>query len=256
MNNESAVDPSLSVKQTATIVLVIGLGLAVLGWFAYSLFQPPPPQEDIAGGAERYLRFRKSTPLSEPLEKIVTDKDTYFKETEEHPLLGQPAPEIRLRDHLGKLVTLKMLSEKGPVVAVFYYGYWCDHCVAQLFGLEEDLGKFAELDATIVAISADSAEHTQEKFDRYGAFSFPVLSDPDHKVAETYGVYKPASEDAHEQDLHGTFLIDREGVVRWVDTGDQPFIHNQTLLYELCKMEGRLPDSDASKPVEVGSTKE
>ena len=45
---------------------------------------------------------------------------------------------------------------------------------------------------------------------------------------------------------HGTFVIDREGTVQWVNVGDAPFRRNPALLYQLARMEGRLP---AAKPV-------
>lgn len=232
----------------ALIALVTGFGFALIGWTAYEMTRTPPKPVNIAGDALRYLRGRKGAPLSLPLEQIVGAKDAYFVETQAHNLLGRPAPDFTLRDAMGKPVRLGKLLERGPVVLVFYYGYWCDHCVAQLFALEEDLARFGELNATVVALSADTMEETREKFERYGAFSYPVLSDPHHAVATLYGVHRPAEEDKPAEDFHATFVIDREGMVRWVDMGDQPFIHNRTLLYELCRVEGRLPAKAKSEP--------
>lgn len=246
MNESGRQNDRLTTGQILLTIAVLSTATFLLGLIAVWVLTPPEPKPDIAAAAERYLRSRKSMSLSEPLEKIVTDRDTYFVKTLDHPLLEKPAPDFKLVNHRGEHVRLTNLFKNGPVVLVFYYGYWCDHCVAQLFGLEEDLARFRELDATIVAISADTVEQTREKFERYGEFSFPVLSDPEHRVARTFGVHLPAREDHPEVEHHGTFLISREGIVKWVDFGDQPFIHNKTLLYELARIEGRLPGIEPS----------
>ena len=87
---------------------------------------------------------------------------------------------------------------------------------------------------------ADSREHTQKQYKRYGAFDFAVLSDPDKKVARAYGVYWPAKDGQGEGDLlHGTFVITRQGKVAWVNAGDEPFTEDRTLLREIARAEGR-----------------
>ena len=45
---------------------------------------------------------------------------------------------------------------------VFYYGYHCNHCVKQLFGLHDDIERFRALGATVVAVSADLPETTRD----------------------------------------------------------------------------------------------
>ena len=52
------------------------------------------------------------------------------------------------------------------MVLVFYYGYHCNHCVGQLFALHDDISKFRELGAEVVAVSADPPEWTRERWDR------------------------------------------------------------------------------------------
>src|SRR5262249_13085079 len=130
---------------------------------------------------------------------------------------------------------------RGPVVLVFYYGYYCNHCVAQLFALHEDVKKFRELGAEVIAVSADPPELTRQRFERSGAFAFPVLADPGHKAAQRYGVFRPAAGNVPEELRHGTFVIGRDGRVHWAYRGSEPFTGNATLLYELARLEGRLP---------------
>jgi peroxiredoxin len=127
---------------------------------------------------------------------------------------------------------------------VFYYGYYCNHCVSQLFALNKDVAKFNELGATVLAVSADPSEQTRKRFKEYGAFGFPVLSDPSNAAARKYGAYIPSTKPGEDGDLlHGTFVIDRAGRVTWANRGDVPFTENHTLLIELYRSEktGKAP---------------
>ncbi|QDU64671.1 Thiol-disulfide oxidoreductase ResA [Planctomycetes bacterium Pan216] len=240
--------------EIAFIGFLMLVGATLFVWTGYKFFTKPEPPQNIAADANRYLRFRKGDALSGPLQELLNDPDEYFVESQEHPLLGKPAPDFMLRDVDGKAVRLSRVLEKGPVVLVFYYGYWCDHCVAQLFGLDEDLGKFGELGASVVAMSADPPEQTRERYEQYGAFHFPVLSDADNRIAEKYGVYElPKTPEEKRGHLwHGTFVIGQNGTVRWAELGEQPFLHNKTLLREVALDGGFLQEdtiSDAtSKP--------
>ena len=70
----------------------------------------------------------------------------------------------------------------------------------------------------ILGISPDKPK-TQKKFDKKNDLGFPLLSDPDHKVAEQYGVWN--QEDNFLKKLLGvtrsSFLIDETGKImaRW-----------------------------------------
>ena len=78
-------------------------------------------------------------------------------------------------------------------------------------------------------------EFSRERLRRYGGFQIPLLSDPDHSVALSYGVWKPVpgGDPDDGEPLHGTFVIDRGGAVRWANIGDRPFGDIDALLAEL-----------------------
>ncbi|MBS0206452.1 MAG: redoxin domain-containing protein [Planctomycetes bacterium] len=198
------------------------------------------PTGHLANDARAYLRSEKSRPLVQPLHEIL--KDTAFKpqESQDLPLLGQPAPKFELSDDQGTIVSLQGTLKDAPVVLVFYYGYHCNHCVGQLFGLNEDLRRFVELGTQVVAISADPPELTAKRFAEYGRFDFPVLSDPDNKVAQAYGVFQPEADGKPEVKKHGTFVIDSDGTVLWCNVGNKPFLDNQTLLTVIARQHGLL----------------
>jgi peroxiredoxin len=204
---------------------------------------PPPPAHDVAGAAREFLRDQNVKPLSGSLEKLLADQSGKRVATQEHPLLGQPAPDFTLAGTRLNEIQLHELQAKGPVVLIFYYGYHCDHCVGQLFASNDDIAKFHELGAEVVAISADPPQATLDRFREYGAFAFPVLFDPENRTAQAFGVFEPATANNAERLEHGTFIIGRDGRVHWAYRAKSPFTGNLTLLYEIARLEGRLPES-------------
>ena len=198
------------------------------------------PTGHLANDAKAYLRSEKPRPLVVPLHEILGDAKFKPQDSQDHPLRGQPAPDFELSDDQGALTSLKGTLKDAPVVLVFYYGYHCNHCVGQLFGLNEDLRRFVELGTQVVAISADPPELTAKRFAEYGRFQFPVLSDPDNRIAKAYGVYQPEADGKPEVKKHGTFVIDADGTVLWCNTGNKPFLDNQTLLTVIARQHGLL----------------
>jgi peroxiredoxin len=219
-------------------------GSCLLAWSAWGSGreQSSATDPDVAAEARAYLAEKHVKPLSESLEELLADASKDHEKTQPHPLLGQPAPGFDLPDHRQKGWQLHDHLAHGPVVLIFYYGYHCNHCVGQLFALHDDIRKFRELGATVIAVSADPPELTKQRFRQYGEFAFPVLSDPGNKIAQAYGVYQPPAGDKREELQHGTFVIGRDGRVAWANFGNEPFTGNRTLLYELARLENRLPE--------------
>jgi peroxiredoxin len=225
-------------------VLLIAAGCVLLGITAKRMLSSTDDsstvmqQADLAEEAKKFVRESKPAPLSEPLEKILDEAKRMHFDTDQHPLLGKKAPDINVTDVDGKLWSLKDQLKKGPVVIVFYLGYWCNHCVSQLFDLNEDIERFRELGAEVVALSPDPAGTTLLRYKQYGRFNFPVLPDVNKRIAESYGTYTPAKNGDAEDLAHGTFVVDQSGIVRWARLGTAPFGHNPTLIYELAKIKG------------------
>ncbi|MFO0876881.1 MAG: peroxiredoxin family protein [Gemmataceae bacterium] len=196
------------------------------------------PEPDLAAEARADLDRRNFRPLSGPLEALLTDASYKPVPTQAHPQLGLAAPDFTLNDTDGRAWTLSEKLRNGPVVLVFYYGYHCNHCVSQLFGLTKDIEKFRELGAQVVAVSADPPELTRERFKKYGPFAFPVVSDPANQVAQKYATFTPGLKPGDEGSLaHGTFVIGRSGRLAWANRGEEPFTENRTLLVEIHRRE-------------------
>ncbi|HEV3257760.1 MAG TPA: peroxiredoxin family protein [Gemmataceae bacterium] len=184
---------------------------------------------------------RRSAPANEWLRELADPRATFVVETQTHPLLHRAAPDFTLEDHRGQPWRLQGQLDAGPVVLVFYLGYACNACVHDLFELNADLDRFHSLGAEVVAVSADKRRLTRQQFEKYGAFGFPVLSDPGHVVALSYGTFRPAKGPGPEELLHGTFIIARDGQVHWVSHGDTPFRNDKALLYEVARLANKLP---------------
>ena len=128
---------------------------------------------------------------------------------------GDKAPAFALKDQSG--TTVKLSSYKGRKVLIFFYPKAdTPGCTAQACGLRDvadDVG-----DTAIVGISPDLPEK-QKKFDTKYSLGFPLLSDPDHAIAQAYGVWgeKKLYGKAYMGIVRTTFLIGADGKVarRW-----------------------------------------
>ena len=83
----------------------------------------------------------------------------------------------------------------------------------------------------LVAISTDSIAGLQKTFSTVNPserLPFPLLSDTDHEIFRRYRAY----DDFERMPLHGTFLIDAAGFMRWHTIGFEPFTEPRFLLLE------------------------
>ncbi|MRT92716.1 peroxiredoxin-like family protein [Ancylomarina sp. 16SWW S1-10-2] len=148
--------------------------------------------------------------------------------------IGQKAPNFKLPNPEGKLISLDSLLEKGPVVITFYRGDWCPYCNLQLRALQAKLGDIKALGATLIAISPQVPDGSMTK-NEISEMEFIVLSDQDAKVASQYGVAWKVPEFLEEHmrvdrnlDLEkinngngnilpipATFVLGCDGVVKW-----------------------------------------
>lgn len=198
---------------------------------------------NVRKDAEAYLQVAQQQHLTEGLAQILSETTFTPAKSQDHPLLNQTAPDFALPDDSGKSQVLSELAKDRPLVVVFYLGYGCSHCVAQLIAIDKDLHYFRELDADVVAISADESTHTAEKYQEYGRFHFPVLADVDNAVGQAWGVYQPQTEGQDEFAKHGTFIVDRNGKVIFAEIGTEPFLDNKSLLHIVARSQGLTPSA-------------
>jgi peroxiredoxin len=143
-----------------------------------------------------------------------------------HP---SPAPEWTLKDADGKPHSLSDYRGK-PLVLIFYLGYGCLHCVEQLHAFDPRYADFEKAGYEVVAIGSDSQASLNRALDDYTGekFHIQLLSDDG---LDTFKAYR-AFDDFEQQTLHGTFVIDAAGQVRWQDISYEPFMDVDFVLQE------------------------
>ena len=101
--------------------------------------------------------------------------------------LGSIAPDFRLPDVKGNLVSLSDLLLDGPVVVTFYRGGWCPYCNIQLRAYQAALPQMAALGARLVAISPQLPDQSLSTA-QADELTFHVLSDVGNQAARRFGL--------------------------------------------------------------------
>ena len=167
------------------------------------------------------------------------------------PFQWQPitAPDWTLSDIENNPLSLSQYRGK-PVVLIFYLGFGCLHCAEQLREFEPKIAEFHKAGYEVVAVSTDKQEHLKRAWDDLDTpFSFPLVSDSELNVFRQYRCY----DDFENQPLHGTFVIDQQGRVRWQDISYEPFMDAEFVLEEanrLLSLDGAVTSDAAIQTVQ------
>ena len=122
---------------------------------------------------------------------------------------GDKAPAFTLPDQDGDSVKLSDL--KGRKVLVYFYPKAdTPGCTTQACGLRDVLGDIG--DTAVLGISPDKPDK-QKRFDEKYGLGFPLLSDPDHAVADAYGSWGERSMYGRKfmGIVRSAFLVDVKG---------------------------------------------
>jgi len=118
-----------------------------------------------------------------------------------------------------------------PVLVIFFLGFGCVHCVEQLQAFRPETEAYRAAGIEIVAIGTETARALAQTLDAVPQdqrYPFPIVADPEHRFFRAYRAF----DDFESLPLHGTFLIDGDGLVRWQDVGPEPFMDTGFLLAE------------------------
>ncbi|CAM5535014.1 MULTISPECIES: peroxiredoxin [Streptomyces] len=133
--------------------------------------------------------------------------------------VGDKAPDFELLDNHGRTVKLSDFRGDKNVVLLFYPFAFTGVCTGELCEVRDNLPKFSDRDTQVLAVSNDSI-HTLRVFAEQEGLEYPLLSDfwPHGEVSRAYGVFDEGKGCA----VRGTFVIDKEGVVRWTVVNGLP----------------------------------
>ena len=146
---------------------------------------------------------------------------------------GQEAPDFELAADGGGQVRLSNLRGK-PVVLYFYPQDDTSGCTKQACGIRDVYGEFRERGAVVLGVSPDD-EASHERFKEKYSLPFTLLADPDHRVAEQYGVWVEKRNYGRKSMgiKRSTFVIDPDGRIAKAMYGVKPEGHAERVLAAL-----------------------
>lgn len=124
-----------------------------------------------------------------------------------------------------------------PVLVVFYLGFGCVHCVEQLHELRPRYQDFKKAGVEIIAVGSDTPDEVRASIQQgleadAPQMRFKILCDPAGDVFRAFHCWDEFEDEA----LHGTFLIDAQGRIRWRDISEEPFMETDFLLRESSRL--------------------
>ena len=146
--------------------------------------------------------------------RIIQLKEWKINHGEHIMNIGEYAPDFTLQDKDGKTVSLSDFKGR-KVVLYFYPKDNTPGCTRQAIGFAENYNEFQKRNITVIGISKDSVE-SHVKFAEKNNLPFILLSDPELKAIQDYGVWQ-------EKKLYGkvsmgvvrtTFIINEEGIIQ------------------------------------------
>ena len=149
---------------------------------------------------------------------------------------GQPAPAFDLESSTGARIKLSDFAGKRDVVLYFYPKADTPGCTKQACGFRDARGQYEKAGVAVLGISPDPAAKVTKFAKKFG-LNFPLLADPDHAVADAYGVWgeKRFMGRRYMGAARTTFVIGKDGVIRHVFEDVKPAGHEAAVLEWLAK---------------------
>jgi len=122
---------------------------------------------------------------------------------------GDVVADFELPDETGTPRALSEFLARGPVVLFFYPAAMTYGCTRESCHFRDLQAEFEAVGAQRIGISADKVEKQREFSEKHG-FDYPLLSDPDRKVATQFGVKRGLN---FLPNKRATFVIDTDAKV-------------------------------------------
>ncbi|MFD2523249.1 thioredoxin-dependent thiol peroxidase [Emticicia soli] len=147
-----------------------------------------------------------------------------------HLHVGNPAPQLKAKNQNGDEIDLNDFKGK-KIVLYFYPKDNTPTCTAEACNLRDNYEALLAKGYVVLGISVDSEKSHQKFIAKYN-LPFDLLSDPEHKIAEDFGVWG-------EKQLYGrkymgvfrtTFIIDENGIIEEIISKVDSKNHTQQIL--------------------------
>ena len=166
------------------------------------------------------------------IEKSQPTSDAHFRPSLDTlgPVHWSPpkAPEWEVIDADNQVVSSESYEGKNYLM-VFYLGHGCLHCAEQLQAFGPRVADFKDAGIEMIAVSTDEYSELEKSLANYeGEMPIRLASNSNLDIFKAFR----AHDDFEGQPLHGTFLIDAKGKIRWQDISYEPFMDHEFLLKE------------------------
>ena len=146
--------------------------------------------------------------------------------------VGDMAPDFTLLTNEWKTVKLSDFRGKKNVFLAVYVLAFSEGCTQQMRAVQAgiDSGRIPTEDTAVFGVSMDSPA-ANAAFAEQNRLHFPLLSDMNRKMLKTYGIlktYNVENED-YQWALRANIVIDKQGIIRLVDEGDNAVDPNTAL---------------------------
>jgi thioredoxin-dependent peroxiredoxin len=136
------------------------------------------------------------------------------------PKVGDTAPLFTAQDQNGKTINLADLVGKKIVLLYFFPKAFTPGCTKEACGFRDRMAGLKKDNVEVIGVSYDTAARQKEFTERY-KLNFPLIGDPDGKIAELYGVRMGLM----HMDHRVSFLIDLRGKIVHVTDSGNPEVH-------------------------------
>lgn len=176
------------------------------------------------------LTLSNDNVLEVPVFGMIVKADTAADKLGQAPALkvGAPAPDFTATDMSGNEHSLSELRGNKNLLLTFFPKCFTGGCAGHLASLQRELPNLLRSDAEIWAVSVDPAQE-QVLFAAKLGLQFPLLSDTDRKLSLLYGAAQDKTDMASRQSV----LIDKNGIVRWIDTDVNVKTHGADVLAKM-----------------------
>ena len=128
--------------------------------------------------------------------------------------IGDKAPDFQTLNDQNQQISLS--DYRGQRVVLYFYPKdETRGCTAQACGFRDEYPTFAEKNAIVLGVSPDDVE-SHASFKAHHELPFPLLVDPEHRIAETYGTWQERQRPDGEKFMgiaRSHFVIDEQGNV-------------------------------------------
>ena len=136
----------------------------------------------------------------------------------EYPAEAFLSPQFELPSLAGGMI--KLSDYRGKVVFINFWATWCGTCEVEMPSMEKLYRKYKDSGFEMLTISVDKDQSLIEPFMKKFNLTFPVLLDPESKVAKK--VYKTTG-------VPETFIVDRRGLIRYKQIGPEDWASEEML---------------------------